>query len=463
MRFLRFGAIALEFALLIAASVFFSRWFYLGLIFRALSVVLCVVVLNTEMNDAYKALYVLLLCMFPLFGTIVCGVMQLGKWRAARRSRRTDEEYSKTGNYLASQFGAEAYAAENIRYFDNGREFFEALIADIDKAKRFVFLQFYIVKAGVLQKKLFSAMKNAVARGAEVRLLYDGFGSGGFEKEIKAFAAETGVTCRCFNKIGLFFKGGVNNRNHSKSAVIDGVKGYVGGVNVGDEYFGEDLRCGIWKDGGMSYEGRAVNALTEGFFTAYDFGRRKKERYERYLNRAKPAADGGELRTFVSAPTRGVSRLAEVYKTLVYNAKKSVVVSTPYLIPDDGVSSALAAAAARGVEVSVVIPGIPDKKTVYAVTLSVAEKLKKRGVNVLKYKKGFIHAKNTAVDGRYAVCGSGNLDYRSMYLHFETGVFVKSAKLAKMVERDILKDAAPYEEKAAGVKGKLLKVFAPMM
>lgn len=136
-------------------------------------------------------------------------------------------------------------------------------------------------------------MKNAVARGAEVRLLYDGFGSGGFEKEIKAFAAETGVTCRCFNKIGLFFKGGVNNRNHSKSAVIDGVKGYVGGVNVGDDISARTCAAGMERRRN-ELRRAAVNALTEGFFTAYDFGRRKKERYERYLNRAKPAADGGE-------------------------------------------------------------------------------------------------------------------------------------------------------------------------
>ena len=462
-RALRFGVLAAQVILLVIAAFFFSRYHYVSIFFRGVSIVLCVIVLGSEMNDAYKALYVFLLCIFPLFGSIVYAVMRLGKSRAERKRRKILRNESKTGNYLASEFGAEALPAEDICYFSCGKDFFDALIEDVNKAKKFILLQFYIVKEGLLYKKLFSALQSAADRGVQIFLLYDGFGSVQFERKINEFCEKCGIKCRCFNKIGLFLCRGVNNRNHSKSAVVDGVKGYVGGVNVGDEYVGEDMRYGMWKDGGISYGGKAVDALTEAFFKLYNLHCRKKEHAKRFLIASSKSGEGVALRTFVSEPTSGTSRQSEVYKTLIYNAKKSVSVCTPYLIPDDGVFSALTAAAARGVNVAVVIPAIPDKKTVYAVTLSAAQRLQKHGVKVYMYKRGFLHAKYTVIDGKYFICGSGNLDYRSMYLHYETGVFVKSAKIARTAERDILSDVARYGGEARGIGGKFLKVFAPMM
>lgn len=462
-RGVRFGLLAAEILLLFFTAFFFSRFRYVAFAFRALSVILCIFVLNAEMNDSYKTLYVFLLCVFPLFGSVVYFIMRLGKSVSEKRRKKRRKDGSKTGNYLAAEFGAEALPAEDIRYYSCGKEFFDALTGDIEKAKKFVLLQFYIVKSGSLQKKVFKALQAASERGVKVFLLYDGFGSAAFEKEIKKFGEENDVKCRCFNKVGFLLNGGANNRNHSKSAVIDGVKGYVGGVNIGDEYVGEDMRYGIWKDGGMSYRGKAVNALTSAFFRLYNLRFRQKERAERYFGDVKAGTEGIPLRTFVSEPTSGKSRQAEVYKTLIYNAKKSVSVCTPYLILDDGVFSALTAAAARGVEVAVVIPSIPDKKIVYAVTLSFAQRLKKQGVKIYLYKKGFLHAKNTVIDGKYVICGSANLDYRSMYLHYETGIFFKNARIAGITERDLFSDTVEYEGKTKGIVGKFLKAFSPLM
>ena len=204
--------------------------------------------------------------------------------------------------------------------------------------------------------------------------------------------------------------------------------------------------------------------FTEAFFSAYNFRHGKKVSAEPYYRHEEETYEEDEfLNAFYSVPTGEESHLAEVYKTAIYNAKRSVTISTPYLIPDEGITDALISAAERGVNVRIVIPGIPDKRAVYEVTLTIAEKLKEHGVNVLKFNAGFIHVKNTVIDGKYLLCGSGNMDYRSLYLHYEIGVFGKSRKLAAEAEKDVLSGASEYAAYAPGIAGRALKILAPFL
>lgn len=454
------AAMAAQFAALVALALWLSRWFYLALLFRAAGMLLCAYILDSDMNSAYKTMYAVMLNAFPLFGIAIYFLMKIGG--RSREPMRAGIVPSETGGYAAAKLGGVCGNAEGAKYLETGKEFFDSLLRDIRHAKKFVLLQFYIVKKGELFNALLSALGGCAGRGVEVKLCCDSFGSFGFERELKSVCEKNKVDFRSFNKVGWVLSGGINRRNHGKCAVIDGRIAYVGGVNIGDEYVGKTVRFGDWKDGGVRFKGGAVNGVTDAFFAAFDFGRRKKADPREYYAQHRPLAGEEFVCSFHTVPTDGESPLAEIFKTAIYNAKRSVTVCTPYLMPDEGVTSALISAAERGVKVRVVIPGIPDKKAVYAVSLTVAEKLKEKGVSVLKYKYGFIHAKNTVIDGKYLLCGSGNLDYRSLYLHYELGIFAKCARLAAQAEENVLSDAAEYAERAEW-KGKALKVFAPFM
>lgn len=459
------GVVVLIVQLVVLAvlSFFLSRWFYAALVFRLAGMLLCAYILDSGMNATYKTMYALLLSAFPLFGIIVYLLMKAGG-RASKTSPKKAQDMSKTGNYAAAKLGGKCGSAENAEYLESGKKFFDSLLRDIRSAKKFILLQFYIVKDGQLLDDLFDALGNAAGRGVKIKFSFDSVGSFRFEKELKEICAKNRVECRVFNKIGWVLSGGVNRRNHGKCAVVDGKIAYVGGVNVGDEYIGKTERFGIWKDGGIRFCGGAVDGVTEAFFAAYNFRHRKKESPAPfYRHTADEETEGDFISAYFSVPASGESHLAEVYKTAIYNAKRSITISTPYLIPDDGITVALISAAERGVKVRIVIPGIPDKKPVYAVSLSVAEKFKKHGVQVLKFNAGFIHSKNTVIDGKYLICGSGNMDYRSLYLHYEIGIFAKCAQLAAAAEKDVLDGATEYAEYSAGLKGKALKIFAPFM
>ncbi|PWM71711.1 MAG: hypothetical protein DBX59_08205 [Bacillota bacterium] len=463
MKILSVVALALQLVIVIALSFWLSHWVWLALLFRGAGMLLCAYILDSGMNSTYKTLYALLLSAFPLLGIVAYIVMRAGG-RAKKSVPKAQAEPSKTGGYAAAKLGGKCGTAEGAEYIESGKKFFSMLLKDIRSAKKFVLLQFYIVKQGELLDELFTALGGCAGRGVKVKFAFDSFGAFRSEKELKALCEKNRVEYRVFNKIGWVLSGGINRRNHGKCAVIDGKIAYVGGVNVGDEYVGKTERFGVWKDGGIRFCGGAVDGVTEAFFAAYNFRRRKKESPEPFYRKKEDVLENGEfLNAFFSVPTGEESHLAEVYKTAIYNAKKSVTISTPYLIPDEGVTGALISAAERGVKVQIVIPAIPDKRAVYEVTLAIAEKLKAHGVSVLKFNAGFLHSKNTIIDGKYLLCGSGNMDYRSLYLHYEIGVFGKCRRLAADAEKDVLNGAVEYAGYAPTLKARAFKIFAPFM
>lgn len=454
-------ALALQLAALVGVSLWLSRPLWLALLFRGAGMLLCAYILDSGMNAAYKTLYALLLSAFPLLGILAYFILRAGG--RARKPTPKKAGGAKAGGYAAAKLGGRCGAADGAEYIATGERFFSMLIKDIRAAKKYVLLQFFIVREGELLEELFAALGSLSGRGVKAKFCFDAFGAFRAEKAIRSLCEKNRVEYRAFNRIGWFLNGGINRRNHGKCAVIDGKTAYIGGVNVGDEYVGKTERFGVWKDGGVRFHGGAVDGVIEAFFSAYNFRRGKKESPEPYYNRKAAPAEGEFLNAFFSAPTGEESHLAEVYKTAIYNAKKSVTISTPYLIPDDGVTNALISAAERGVEVRVVIPAVPDKRAVYEVSLVFAEKLKEHGIAVLRYAAGFIHCKNTVIDGEYLLSGSGNMDYRSLYLHYEIGLFARCRRLAEAAEKDILEGAENYAGGEANLKGRALKILAPFM
>lgn len=465
--FLKFTFLIIQGIFLLALAFYLTSIIAFRIFFYVIAFVLCVKIFSDEMVFAYKCLYLILLILFPAIG-IIFYFLTKKTYKIKRKNlskttlKKTAKNFGKTPAFIQSEFLYPTSRVDNLVYYGTGKEYFSALFESIEKAKEFIFLQFYIVKEGALQLKLFDLLKEKAKEGIKIYLVYDAFGSVTFDSKIKLFAKQYGFHAKPFNKISLWLTATINNRHHGKIAVIDGKIGFLGGVNLGDEYVNEQYRFGFWKDGGVSFCGEGINHLIDIF--SENFGNSNLKKFKKAQENS--ANNSSFISLFNSTPSKGLSNISGIYLMAIYNAKKSIIASTPYLILDENIKTALITAVKRGVEVKIVIPEIPDKKLVYMVTLSYAKKLIEEGVKVYYYSEGFIHSKYTVIDGNYVICGSGNLDYRSMYLHYETGAFIKNKKLAGEIESDLIKKITKFDGDFGVINsalGKFLKIFAPMM
>jgi cardiolipin synthase len=308
----------------------------------------------------------------------------------------------------------------------------------------------------------------------EIRLLYDDFGSvAKVGHEFARRLQREGIHCHAFNPASPFLNLFMNHRDHRKITVIDGKVGFTGGYNLADEYFDLVRPYGKWKDTGVRLEGEAVRSLTAVFLELWYVQIRKKEPADIYLNVCHTVEAEGFVQPFADNPLEE-DRIAEnVYMNLINQANHSLYIMTPYLIITDEMTHALGLAAKRGVDVRIITPGIPDKKTVYAVTRSYYAGLSGQGVRIFEYTPGFCHAKQCICDGEIASIGTSNLDYRSLYHHFENNVLLYGGSAVEAIREDF-EDLFPQCEEVTGKyrKGRgavlmtwqcILRLFAPLM
>ena len=269
--------------------------------------------------------------------------------------------------------------------------------------------------------------------------MYDDLGSVGYVNlRFAKSLVDRGIRCQVFNPalpvVNLF----MNHRDHRKITVIDGKVGFSGGYNLADEYFDRRRPYGKWKDTGVRLEGEAVRSLTAFFLEMWAASSGRPENFDTYLNISHSVPGTGFVQPFADDP-QSRERLAEnTYLHLIYNARDSLYIITPYLIITDEMVNALGLAARRGVDVRIITPGIPDKKTVYQVTRSYYGGLAEQGVRIFEYSPGFCHAKQCVCDGRYATIGTSNLDYRSFYHHFENDILLMDCDAVKQIEADFV-------------------------
>lgn len=376
--------------------------------------------------------------------------------------------------YLRQYAGSPVYGNTEVIYHGEAADAFEDLKESLEKAESFIFMEYFIVREGAAFQELQEILIRKAKQGVEVRLMYDDIGSIGyvnwaFAKRMNAL----GIQCRVFNPalpvLNLF----MNHRNHRKITVIDGKVGFTGGYNLSDEYFGRAFPYGKWKDTGVRLEGEAVRSLTADFLEMWNVSDKNGEDAEKYLEASHSVHAKGFVQPYSDDPL-GKERVAEnVYLNLIGAAKKSLYFVTPYLIITDEMSSALGLAAKRGVDVRIITPGIPDKKTVYSVTRSYYAGLAAQGVRIFEWSPGFCHAKQCICDGEIVSMGTSNLDYRSLYLHFENNVLLYDCEAVQKMEEDFIEMLAQCEEvteKYRTGRGKmlrtwqcLLRLFAPMM
>jgi cardiolipin synthase len=346
--------------------------------------------------------------------------------------------------YLNLTTGLALYTTNNIvDIYTDGKQKFDALIADIEAAEHHIHLVYYIVRDDELGRRLMRALTAKAADGVEVRFLYDHIGSsrlpGRFFKELRAAG---GREAAFFPSRIPYLNLKINYRNHRKLAIIDGKTGYIGGFNIGDEYLGLSEHFGQWRDTHLKVQGSAVLQMQAQFLLDWNLAASGKiELSEIYFPdpRGVPGHIGMQL--VASGPDTEYQEIKNAYIKMIYGARSSVCLQTPYFVPDDSLLSALKVAALSGVEVSIMLPSKPDHFFVYWATQSYLGELLASGIKVYLYEKGFLHAKTLVVDSKVASVGTANLDIRSFKLNFEMNAFIydsaTAVKLMDIFQRDI--------------------------
>lgn len=367
------------------------------------------------------------------------------------------------------------YGGTKTEYFPTGEAFAARYLRDLEGAKKYIFLEYFIVANGAFLSSVLAILERKVKEGVEVRMMYDDIGSVGrvnvnFARSLR----KRGIKCVKFNPFVPVVSEVHNNRDHRKITVIDGIIGYTGGLNFADEYVNLTHPYGYWKDNAVRLEGAGVRSLILMFLQLYNVRGKEVEDFSPYLPREYEFYEGeGYVQPYGDGPRPFYRRSLgeDVYINILNSAKHYVYIATPYLIIDYRMREALILAAQRGVDVRILMPGIPDKKLVFALSRSNYYALVKGGVKIYSYTKGFVHAKSFVADDEVAVVGTINLDYRSFLFHFEDAVLMYKAKAVQQLKEDL---QASYDEsrpvteqeakKNAVTRGfyELLKIFAPL-
>ena len=441
----------------------YSKYISFGI--TVISILAVFWIINKKINPSYKLSWTLLILCFPVFGVMI--YLLFGKSRIGQKMQR---EYSQvqresmpylqqdpeTFNHLRREDASAAAQSKYIcrhstfplhehttaEYFQVGDDMFPVLVQELEQAQHYIFIEYFIINDGVMWRTILDILKRKAAEGVDVRLIYDGFGClTTLPHKYDRYLREKGIKCKVFNPFRPVLNIIQNNRDHRKICVIDGKTGFTGGINLADEYINQKKRFGHWKDTAVMLKGEAVWNMTTMFLHMWNVVNHIQEPldHESYLPHVYHPEEfpgSGYVQPFSDTPLDHEPLGENVYLNIINRAKHYVYICTPYLIIDNEMMTALCLASRSGVDVRIMTPGIPDKKTVFLLTQSYYRQLLEAGVRIYEYQPGFLHAKSFVCDDEIAVVGTINLDYRSLYLHFEDGVwFYKND-----VVQDILED-----------------------
>lgn len=442
----------------------FSRFFNSARLLMACSIISAIAIvyiINSEENPAFKLAWVIPICVVPVFGIMFYVLIQInpGNRRQQkqllyrieetrpylRTERRVVEKMQKEPSsirnisyYIQKQNYFPTYEHTQVSYFRVGEEKYTQLITDLKAAKKYIFLEYFIISPGKVWESVLSILKEKAQEGVEVRLMYDGLMSAfSLPFDYPGKLAEYGILVKKFSPIKPFLSTAQNSRDHRKIVVIDGEIAYTGGINLADEYMNEIVRFGHWKDTAVRLKGDAARSFTLMFLQMWYMTEKGAGEYEKYLLPKGFCQTGkGYVIPFNDDPTNRQDIAENVYLHLLYQAKKYVHIMTPYLIIDNEMVKALCFAAERGVDVRIVMPHIPDKKMILAIGRTYYPQLLASGVKIYEYTPGFVHAKQFVADDCLAVVGTVNLDYRSLYQHFECAALICENPVIMDIETD---------------------------
>lgn len=386
---------------------------------------------------------------------------------------KTDPRMAQTFRYIQNTTGFPVYPNETAQYYPLGDKLFPVMLAELEKAERFIFVEYFIVEQGAMWDTMVEIMARKAAQGVVVRVMYDDLGS------ISTYSGDNvrelwkkGIQCVPFNPL-IFVKGTLNYRDHRKMLVIDGKVAFSGGVNLADEYINQVEKFGHWKDIGFRLTGPAVQNYTRMFMEFWDaFAAEPISKEFLALSPIDSKADQGFVISYYDSPLRSQAVSNEVYIDLLSQAKRYAYFFTPYLMPGEALLNAFVRAAHRGVDVRIIMPGVPDKKLVFRMSHSFYPVLLEAGIKIYEYTPGFVHAKGCVIDDVAGTIGTVNLDYRSLFLHFENNSLFYAAPVLRDLKADFLDTQAQCREMRLGENVKvnfwhwlldgILRIFAPL-
>ena len=496
-------SLLLQISILLAGFRFLSHYMvYIYGGFTLLSAFVILYVVNKDENPSFKLAWIIPITVIPVFGTLLYLFLEL-QWEGKIINRKLRENISDTQPYLkqnprymeqlakTSRSNANlaayiensgsypVYGNTNVKYYPVGEEMFEDMKKELEKAKRFIFMEYFIVERGEMWDSLLEILERKVQEGVEVRFMYDGMCClvllpYSYPRELRT----KGLKAKMFAPIRPALSTYQNNRDHRKILVIDGHTAFTGGINLADEYINRKVRFGHWKDTGIMVKGDAVTSFTMMFLQMWNITEKEPEDYGRYLRDPEffyppELSMEGFVIPYGDSPLDQETVGELVYLDIINTARNYVHIMTPYLILNYELVQALQFAAKRGVETIIIMPHIPDKEYAFLLAKAHYEELIRAGVQIYEYTPGFVHAKVFTSDDEKAVVGTINMDYRSLYLHFECAAYIYRNEVIKDVERDFKETLAksqvitleecrhyPWYKKFAG---RVLRLFAPLM
>lgn len=447
------------------------NYVYLYVVFVLLSICVAAYIITRDMNPSVKLAWIVPILLFPVLGGLmyifyghVFVPRKLRKNLLKVKQQEIYEDISGEFSYSAEVLKGEnpyrlfkytekyneapVYRNTDVKYYAVGDDAWPDMLEDLKKAENYIFLEYFIINHGVMWNSILDILKEKVKEGLDVRVMYDDIGSvfylhKYYWKELESY----GIKCMAFNQVAPFFATIFNNRDHRKIAAIDGKIAYTGGYNLADEYINKVQIHGKWKDSGVRMEGDAAWRFTVMFLQMWNSFRFVEGSYKRYFpTESYTSVDQGYLQPYKTNPLTKESIGENIYIQMINDAKNSIYIFTPYLIVCNELMTAMKLAAKRGVDIRIVTPAIPDKKTIFRMTQSSYKELLAAGVRIYQYTPGFIHSKCLLADGELASVGSVNMDNRSFMHHFECGVLIYQSDALEEIKRDMMTTFEESEE-----------------
>ena len=489
--------IGLLLQILLSLFIYLKLGEYLHIIqilYGIFSVLIVLTIIKNSKRLSSDLIWIIVIMLFPLIGTLLFIILNKSKNNSkilkninknikdGQKYLIQDENIEKEIQeqnlgqlrYISEFAGFPVTKNNEVRYYSLGDDVFPVMLEELKKAEKFIFMEYFIINKGQMWQQILDILKEKVKQGVDVRVMYDDMGSiamlpESFPKELE----KDGIKCILFNKLSPFSGIIMNNRDHRKMTIIDGHTVFSGGINISDEYINVNSKYGHWKDNGIMIKGEAVWNFTVMFLEIWNAFRNEDKDYAKYKYEFKKKySENGFVVPYGESPLDDEITGEDVYLNIINQAKRYIYIYTPYLIIDTDVINSLVLAARRGVDVRIVVPGIPDKKLVYDVTQSYFNALIKGGVKIYTYTPGFVHSKVFISDDEVATVGTINMDYRSLYLHFECGIYMKDTNVIQDVKQDIMNaikkshKVTLKESKCGIIKGMwqaILRIFAPLM
>lgn len=467
----------------------------LTVLLTLLGIVLVIYIATQDLHPSYKLSWVVPMGIFPVFGGLLYIFIKLmpGTSKIIKKLekniektrknfkqneevmeefRKKDSRFARLFDYLYSRGTYPIYKNTISSYYSSGEEAAPAILEELERAEKFIFIEYFIIKSGAFLDEVLEILEKKAKSGVEVRLMYDGatmfFLPSDFEKRL----AQIGIKAKIFNPIAPILSTYQNNRDHRKILVVDGKVAFTGGMNIADEYLNLKSPFGYWADNAIKIEGEAVKSFTAMFLEMYNIQGEEVIHLSDYTGIDYKRSEGQNFYIpYGDAPDDGESIAENIYTNILNLSKDYVDIISPYLILGSEMITGLKFTAKKGVKVRIIMPKIPDKKIPFMVARGYYKELIEAGVEIYEYTPGFIHSKVFVSDKRIATVGTVNLDFRSLYLHFENGVVIygdvfdvqkdfdtKLAQSRKIKLEDINK--SPWIERFLGV---VLRVFGPLM